>query len=308
MGSLNGAWVITCSALLAISVSAEAAAHELVTRTIDGRTYLAYLPEDYATRTEPMQVLMALHPATFDAAWFQAMSRFEEEAAAADVVVIYPDGSPGLTTGLSWDAADPRGISRGDSEFLMAVFDDVATLAPTENQFALTGFSAGALMTYQMLGEHGDLISAAVPYGAYYNDSVIANSDWPDTVPILHMHGTDDARVNPITGTGDADNLYNFGVLADHMQVVAEKNNGTLSLPDLNEVQVALDGAEVVMVNDATSYVLIDGVAHYWPRFLNGNGPNGSAAVMAFVTSVPEPSASSLFLCTVLSTLTRRRL
>ena len=260
-----------------------AQAHERLERTVDGRSYLVYLPEDYATRTERMQVLLALHPATFDAEWFQNIARIEAEDAAEDVIVIYPNGSPAVTVGLSWDAADPRGISRGDSEFLLAVAEDIATIAPTRSKFAITGFSAGALMTYKMLGEHGDAISAAIPYAAYFNDTVISKSEWPATVPVIHMHGTDDARVNPITGEGDADSLYNFGILSDHMQVVAMRNASEIGHIEYDAVETALAGAEVVPVNDATSYVLLDGIAHYWPRFLVEDMPNASAAVLEFI-------------------------
>ena len=261
-------------------------AHERFDRTVDGRSYLAYLPGDYATRTEPMQVLLALHPATFDAEWFQNIARIEAEDAAEDVIVIYPNGSPAVTVGLSWDAADPRGISRGDSEFLLAVVEDIATIAPIRSKFAITGFSAGALMTYKMLGEHGDVLSAAIPYAAYFNDNVIEMSDWPATVPVMHMHGTDDARVNPVTGEGDADSLYNFGILSDHMKVVAGRNASELGQIEYDAVETALGGAEVVSVNDATSYVLLDGIAHYWPRFLVEDMPNASAAVLEFLHAI----------------------
>lgn len=270
----------------------DASAHERITRSTNGRDYQAYLPDDHASRTEPMQVLMALHPASFDGAGFQNMSRFEAEAGAADVIVIYPDGSPGAL-GLSWEAADPRGLSRGDMEYLLAVIEDIATVVPTKPKVAVTGFSAGALMTYRMLCDHGELISAAVPYGAYFNDNVVTNGTWPATVPVMHMHGTDDSRVNPITGEGDADTLYNFGILADHMVAVAARNHGELAFtPDFSSVETSLSEAEVVVVNDATSYVLLDGVSHYWPRFLNGNGPNGSAAVLAFINQFADPPIS----------------
>ncbi|MFG0298906.1 MAG: GC-type dockerin domain-anchored protein [Phycisphaerales bacterium JB047] len=270
-------------ASVVVLFSGMAGAHVRVDRTVDDRSYIAYLPEDYATRTEPMQVLLALHPATFDAAWFQNIARIEAEDAAEDVIVIYPNGSPAVSVGLSWDAADPRGIRRGDAEFLLAVVDDVSTIAPTRSKFAITGFSAGALMTYKMLGEHGDALSAAIPYAAYFNDTVIAKSEWPATVPVMHMHGTDDARVNPVTGEGDADSLYNFGILSDHMQVVAGRNASEIGQIDFDAVETALAGGEVVPVNDATSYVLLDGIAHYWPRFLVEDMPNASAAVLAFI-------------------------
>ncbi|MDP0492684.1 MAG: PHB depolymerase family esterase [Verrucomicrobiota bacterium JB023] len=258
-----------------------------MTRTIGERSYLAYLPDDYASRAEPMQVLVALHPATFDGEWFQKQTRFEDEAAAEDIIILYPDGSEGLMSGLSWDAADPRGISRGDADFIFAALADIATLAPTKEKFAVTGFSAGALMTYRLLCDHGDQILAAVPYGAYYNDNVITESTWPATVPLLHMHGEDDGRVNPLTGEGEADLIYRFGILSDHMTAVASRNNEATNL-NLNfaSIETALDGADVVEVNASTSYVLLEGIAHYWPGPLLPNGPNGSAAVLDFINQV----------------------
>lgn len=276
--------IVLLSMILLLLGVGELAAHDRIVRSTHGRDYLAYLPEDHASRTEPMQVLMALHPASFDGEGFQRMSSFESEPGAADVIVVYPDGSPGAMTGLSWEAADPRGLSRGDMEYLLGVIDDIATVASTKPKVAVTGFSAGALMTYRMLCDHGDRISAAVPYGAYFNDRVISNGDWPATVPVMHMHGTTDAKVNPITGEGEADILYNFGILSDHMVAVAARNDGgSPVIPDFSSIEASLEGAEVVSINEATNYVLLDGISHYWPRFLNGNGPNGSAAVLAFV-------------------------
>ncbi|MDQ8193445.1 hypothetical protein QEH59_03350 [Coraliomargarita sp. SDUM461004] len=212
------------------------------------------------------------------------MAQFEEESAADDVIVIYANGSSGIASVSSWDAADPLGGSRGDADYLLAVVADIATIAPTRAKFAITGFSAGALMTYRMLCDHADLIAAAVPYGAYYNESVIEHSLWPMTVPLLHMHGADDPKVNPITGTGDADHLYHFGVLSEYMSAVALRNAGSLSfMPDFTKIQSELSGANVEVVNATSSYVLLEGIGHYWPRAYHGSGPNGSAAVLAFV-------------------------
>lgn len=267
------------SAALVLGVGT-ASAHELITRTVNGRETLVYLPDDYETRTEPMQVLLALHPATSSASGFRKMTAFENRPAATDVIVVYANGSKGIAPGLSWDGAELRKINRGDMEYLLAVIADVATIAPTKPKFAVVGFSAGSFMTYRMLCAHGSKISAAVPYGAYFGDSVIANTSscpWPTTVPLMHMHGTADAPTNPLTGTGLVDSIYNFGILSDHMTVVASRNNGQHSVPDFAGVEAELRET-VTVVNTATSYVLLNGVGHYWP------GLYASDAVLEFIT------------------------
>lgn len=282
------------SLLAALLLGVPVCGHVLHVGTVNEREYLAYLPEDYAERSEPMLVLLALHPATFDAEGFRTMAQFEQESAAEDVIVIYANGSEGVASVLSWDAADPLGGRRGDAEYLLAVVADIATVAPTHEKFAITGFSAGALMTYRMLCEHSERIVAAVPYGAYYNESVIELSDWPHTVPLLHMHGADDPKVNPLTGEGEADHLYNFGVLAEYMSAVALRNSGSVAVsPDMLPVESVLSGASVTQVNTASYYVLLEGIGHYWPRAYFGNGPNGAAAVLAFINQFVSDTSIS---------------
>jgi poly(3-hydroxybutyrate) depolymerase len=133
---------------LCVFLVSQAAAHERIVGDIDGRAYIAYLPDDYDTRRDPMSILLALHPATFDAQWFQGIARIELEDEAEDLIVIYPDGSAGVAGGLSWDAADPRGTDRGDTQFLFDVVAQIQSSFNTHERFAVTGFSAGALMTY----------------------------------------------------------------------------------------------------------------------------------------------------------------
>lgn len=265
------------------------AEHVLMERSAAGRPYLAYVPGDYASRAEPMQVLLALHPAMNTASSFDLQSRIQDEPAADDVIVIYPEGTQGAM-GQSWDGASVGfgggfGADRGDADYLLAVFDDIAALADVKPRFAVTGFSAGALMTYKMVCYYGDRINAAVPYGAYFSDELIQSASdcpWGATVPLMHMHGTADTSVNP-DGTGDAQSIYGFGTLEGYMDVVGSRNAGWVRSADFSGVESAL-GEPVIGVNRATAYVLIEGITHRWPTAGFGDStPDGSEAVLEFV-------------------------
>jgi poly(3-hydroxybutyrate) depolymerase len=262
--------------------AATASAHTLINRTVSGRSTLVYVPDDYLTRTKPMQPVLALHPSTGSASGFQNITKFETRAGATDSIIIYPSGSVNPASGdMSWEAADPSGASRGDEEYLLAVIADVATLAPgkVKAKFAVVGFSAGSLMTYQMLCQQGNKISAAVPYAAYFGNSYItdtANCPWPTrNVPVMHMHGDADEAVNPITGTGDADPIYHFDVLSSWMAADGSRND--LPRPAINFTTINTTlGTTAQVVNSATAYVILPGIQHRWP------GMPASDAVLDF--------------------------
>jgi hypothetical protein len=72
------------------------------------------------------------------------------------------------------------------------------------------------------------------------------------------------------------------------MAVVANRNFAPTKPIDFASIESALGDATVTQINTATSYALLKGIAHYWPRFLDSSMPNASQAVAQFVSAVRD--------------------
>ena len=167
----------------------------LVTLRVDGlvRDYRLFVPAN-GRRARPL--LLALHQLHGSALGWERRSGLDAGAAAADVVVAYPDG-----VGHSWDAGTccqpAAGRRIDDVAFLRAVVADVARRTPIDaSRVAVTGFSNGALMSYRLVCTAADVVHVAV---AVAGDLVAGACRPSRLVSVLHVHGARDAVI-PLAG------------------------------------------------------------------------------------------------------------
>jgi polyhydroxybutyrate depolymerase len=157
------------------------------------RDYRLFVP---AGRLYARPLLLALHPLHGDAVSFERRTGLDEGAAAAGVVVAYPDGfDRSWNAGTCCQPAAGRGVD--DVAFLRAVVADVARRTPIDpSRVAVTGFSNGALMSYRLVcaADSGVRVAIAVA-GGLVSGACLP----PSPVSVLHVHGARD-RVIPLDG------------------------------------------------------------------------------------------------------------
>jgi polyhydroxybutyrate depolymerase len=103
----------------------------------------------------------------------------------------------------TWDlpGSPSNPSSDGSSEFsyFEAMLDDAATQFDIDpDNIIATGFSAGGMMTWNLICERSDLIRAAVPMSGTFWEDIPASCS-TDPISVVHIHGDRDRTV-PLGG------------------------------------------------------------------------------------------------------------
>jgi polyhydroxybutyrate depolymerase len=149
---------------------------------------------------DPLPVLVALHGAGGSAVTLSYLTGFDLAAAEGGFVLVEPNGTGPDETARTWNAGTCCGSSVGTTDdigFLTAMLDRVAADVPVDGERVyLAGFSNGGMFAYRAACELGERIAGiAVVAGTMNVDGCPA----PDPVPVLAIHGSDDAVV-PLAG------------------------------------------------------------------------------------------------------------
>lgn len=226
---------------------------ELVRGDHAGRRYTARVPAD---GSEPVPVILALHP--YGGTVPQAQNTFglDVPAAAAGFATVYPSGP-----GKSWNAGSCCGEAaaedRDDVGFLEAVVDDLAARYDVDTERVyVTGFSNGAMMAYRLACE-SDVAAAIAPVGG----AVMTDCTEPDPLPVLHIHGTADGVVPP------------------------DGSEGTSGIDPQLTVE---EGAALLAGGDEPEVVLLDGLDHTWPNAHRTDGAyEAQQEIVSFFAAQP---------------------
>jgi polyhydroxybutyrate depolymerase len=157
---------------------------------LDGklRDYRLFRPPalDY---TKPIPLVISLHGTPSDAGVQASVSQFDDEAAKAGFIAVYPDGCDG-----SWD------VDAGsyDVGFMSRVIDRLKTDFQIDTaRIFIVGVSAGAVMAYRLACELSSVIAGVASVAG----AMAPNECHPvRPVSILEMHGTADLNVSYARG------------------------------------------------------------------------------------------------------------
>jgi poly(3-hydroxybutyrate) depolymerase len=168
---------------------------ESITRSLrSGRTYLLHLPRRDAT---PLPLVIALHPAEFDANRMARLTGLSSYADAHRFVVAYGNGASDGDKRY-WNAGGCCGpATHDDIGYLRDVITDVESQTPIDaRRVYVVGMSNGGMMAYRAACEMPDVVAAVgVVAGALLPDVDCAHT----AVRAYLIHGTADRTV-PIDG------------------------------------------------------------------------------------------------------------
>ncbi len=134
----------------------------------------------------------------------QEYSLMDRLADRETFIAVYPNGSGRFGARLlTWNAGTCCGYAAlnniDDVGFTRALIAKLTESVPLDRRrIYATGLSNGAMMSYRLAAEAGDLIAAVAPVAGGMVYSTIRS---PRAVPVLHIHSVDDPRA-----------LYNGGL------------------------------------------------------------------------------------------------
>lgn len=254
------------------------------------RTYRMLVPA--APTGTRRALLLALHPLGGSAATFERVSGLDRLAAAADAVVVYPEG-----LGHSWDAGTCCGYAMrhklDDVRFLVRVVADVSRRLPIDrSRIAVTGFSNGGLMSYRLLCERSDLFHVAAVVAG---DVVGPRCNPARPVALVHVHGARDGLI-PLSGVATSSlDRAGFPPAAASIEQLAVADGctgastGTLSY-GVDWTATGCDG------NETVELITLAGMAHHYPSGAVDRSRYGldmSALTWSFVQTAWAAAASS---------------
>ena len=167
------------------------------------RSAIVHVPPRASDKRD-LPVIINFHGGGGHGANEQEYSLMDRLADREIFIAVYPNGSGRLSTRLlTWNAGTCCGYAVlnhiDDVGFTRALIEKLAESIPLDRRrIYATGLSNGAMMSYRLAAEAGDVIAAVAPVAG---GMVLPAIKSPQAVPVLHIHSVDDPRA-----------LYNGGL------------------------------------------------------------------------------------------------
>jgi polyhydroxybutyrate depolymerase len=165
------------------------------------RTYLLHIPPGLAAN-QTVPLVFVFHGFSGNASVIQQASRFSDVSDKNGFIVVYPNGT-GDSSSLSWNASGCCGFAMtnniGESAFVRQIISDLGSIARIDSKrIYASGFSNGAMLSYQLACEMSDTFAAVAPVAGVLLFSPCQPSQ---PVSIVDFHGLND-NVVPFAGGG----------------------------------------------------------------------------------------------------------
>lgn len=161
------------------------------------RSYMMYVPANLPKEKVPLMIF--LHGGFGSADHSYENIGFNEVADKNQFIVAYPNGTS-IRAGRNfrvWNAGQCCGPAQknnvNDVHFIEMMIKEIIQKYPVDpKRVYVSGMSNGAMMTYRLVCELPELITAAIPVSGVIE---IDNCKAGQNIPLMHIHGTADASI-----------------------------------------------------------------------------------------------------------------
>jgi len=256
------------------------------TLVIDGgsRTFNLHIPSGLDL-SKPAPLVFAFHGGGQSATAFEGFAHIEAKSDASGFILVEPEGTialPGLSPGTLdvWNAGNCCELAAeintnvDDVGFVRAMIDTLTQqLCVDPKRIFAAGFSNGAMLAHRLACELSDKIAAITAVSGGMGDLDLDKTP-PETlfacnpgrqVPVLHIHGTQDACY-PFDGGWGPLSLVTFEPVPVTIQNWVARNGCSPDPP----TTVLSNGAATCSLYPCphageVEFCTIDGGGHYWP-------------------------------------------
>lgn len=264
--------------------------------TFDGltRNYIVHLPTGYDSTWTDVPLVFNLHGYTSNASQQQVYALMNNVADTAGFIVVYPDGINNawnsFATGIGSTANDVGFISY----LIDVLYSDYGNI--DLKRVYTCGMSNGGYMSYRLACELSDRIAAMAGVTGLLALSIETTCSPVHPMPVLQIHGTNDATVpyNGGPGISSVDQTIQYWIGANNCPSTAVID----TLPDVD----TNDGSTVIKYTyglcDSNSQVIlykVVGGGHTWPGALVDLGGtnydiDGSVEIWDFFSQYEHPN------------------
>ncbi len=263
------------------------------TLVVDGRErrYTVNLPPGHDSNgSATVPLIVAMHGGGGSSAQFEATSLLTPKADAANMAVVYPNGTDLNGLGLqTWNGGGCCGaaVSQNvdDVKFLLAMIDDLVAQHRIDPQRVYaTGHSNGGFMSYRLACDRADRVAALAPNASVEMAPTCAPSR---PVPLLHMHSKLDNNVPVAGGVGVGLSGVNYAALRPKVDAWAARNGCSTggAQPQVTTQPGAYTRTfwSACAAGSEVDLIITDDGGHAWPGGLPGSasGDTPSTAINA---------------------------
>ncbi len=280
--------------LLAVSLWAQTTTTIAIVHGGGNRSYIVHLPPGHDANT-PTPLVLNFHGYGSNAGQQQFYANMDAVADTAGFIVVYPEGINNAWNAFSGMVATPDDVS-----FTSAIIDDVNRRYKVDpTRVYACGMSNGGYMSYLLACQLDDRIAAVASVTGLAAPSTIANCNATRPVPVLQIHGTDDATV-PYNGGGiggSVDSTINFWLVENGcpntppvIDTLPNTNSTDGSFPISYRTTGCDGGTEVQLIK------IVNG-GHTWPGapfpfagVVTNKDIDGSTVVWDFFSKFTHPN------------------
>lgn len=158
------------------------------------RDYILYVPASYS-EGNPVPLVFNFHGYTSNAGDQAFYGNFTRIADKEGFLVVHPQGTKDFN-GINHFNVDWGNSNVDDVGFTNALIDKIISeYSVDEKRLYSTGFSNGGFMSYKLACELSTRIAAVASVSGTVTKGQFAACDPSHQMPILHIHGTNDATV-----------------------------------------------------------------------------------------------------------------
>jgi polyhydroxybutyrate depolymerase len=235
------------------------------------RTYQAHVPAK-ADSAAALPLVIALHGGNGSGASMRNLTSLDTVADANGFVVAYPDGySESWADGRGTTEAEVAGVD--DVAFIGALIEDIATRTPIDpRRVYVTGISNGGMMSLRVACALSSRIAAVAPVAANMPSLLVPNCAPSRAVPVMFVHGDQDALVPRNGGTIPLGAGGTVQSTAASVALWNSLNGCAASATSMSTIDTANDGTSIAFSRyggcsggvDNRFYDVVGG-GHTWP-------------------------------------------